>query len=80
MTRISSLLAAITLAILPITAFAQQNATPANTTMEKPAAAAAPTNATPSAKTAVSTKDAKSSHAKLGTTIPAAKTIQPSKS
>jgi hypothetical protein len=100
MTRISSLLLATSLAILPIGAFAQQNATPGNTPgntpMAQPTAPAAQTTQTGAntlasgAKTAVSTKDSKSTstkdrkstHAKLGTkasTMPA-KTAESGKS
>jgi hypothetical protein len=78
MTRISSLLLATGLAILPIGAFAQQNTTPA-----APAAQVTKTDVkAPGVKTPVATKDAKATHAKLGATTPAvpAKTAEPSKS
>jgi hypothetical protein len=82
MIRISSLLLATGLAILPIGAFAQQAATPAP--MGQPATTSAQTTKAPApgVKTAVSTKDTKSAHAKLGTTAPSvpAKTAEPSKS
>ena len=96
MTRISSLLLATGLAILPAGAFAQQNATPSTTQMAQPATTAAQTTKsdvktpamhmtkTPAAtvKTTVVSKDTKATHAKLGTTTPAtpAKTAEPSKS
>jgi len=86
MTRISSLLLATGLAILPIGAFAQSNVAPnaAPTAAPAPMAQPAAPSKTPanSAKTTVSTKDAKSTHAKMGTTTPAApaKTAEPSKS
>jgi hypothetical protein len=85
MTRISSLLFATSLAILPIGAFAQ--ATPPNTPTQPPSASAAPmkTDAktpTASKKTDASMKDTKSSHAGLGSKTPPApsKTAEPGKS
>ena len=48
MTRISSLIVATTLAILPLSAFAQQNATPAKSVAPAAITSASPSNATPS--------------------------------
>jgi hypothetical protein len=88
MTRLSSLLLATSLAILPIGAFAQQTVAPASTPVTQPTAPAAQTTKTgantpaASSKTAVSAKDTKSTHAKLGakaSTVPA-KTAEPGKS
>jgi hypothetical protein len=81
MTRISSLVLATGLAILPIGAFAQPNAAPVIAPMAQsaPQASKTPSN---TVKTTVSTKDAQPTHAKTGTTTPAApaKTAEPSKS
>jgi len=82
MIRISSLLLATGLAILPMAAFAQPAATPAP--MGQPATTSPQMTKAPApgVKTAVSTKDAKTTHAKLGTTAPSvpAKTAEPGKS
>lgn len=69
MTRISNLLFATSLAILPMSAFAQQNVAPV-----QPAAK----TSEPAVKMPVATKD---THAKLGAkTVVPAKTAEPSKS
>jgi hypothetical protein len=88
MTRISGLLVATGLAILPIAAFAQQTAAPAGTPTEQPSAQAAPATSTetkapvktPAAKTHVVTKHTRTIHAKHTTTTPAAKPATPSNS
>lgn len=80
MTRISGLLLATGLAILPIAAFAQQTATPAATPTEQPATPAAQPTKTTAAKTHVATKQTRSIHAKRTTTAPAAKPAVPSNS
>ena len=55
MTRISSLIVATTLAILPLSAFAQQNATPAKSVAPAAMTSATPSNATPSTTTTATT-------------------------
>ncbi len=81
MTRISSLLVASTLAILPISAFAQQAAAPAKTAEPTAVTTTAPTSAktpAPVAKTETHGMSAtKMHHAKTG--VPA-KTAEPAKS
>lgn len=80
MKRISSLLVATGLAILPVAAFAQQNVAPA-----QPLAPATQMNSTdakapaPGVKTTMPMKHGKSTHAKTNTAAPA-KTAEPSKS
>jgi hypothetical protein len=80
MTRISGLLLATGLAILPIAAFAQQTAAPdATPTAQAPAAPATSTGTkAPAAKTHAAMKH-KTTHAKR-TTTPAAKPAVPSNS
>jgi hypothetical protein len=84
MTRISGLLVATGLAILPIGAFAQQTAAPAATPTEQPATQAAPATSTatkaPAAKTHVVTKHTRTTHVRHTTTTPAAKPAVPSNS
>jgi hypothetical protein len=88
MTRISGLLVATGLAILPIGAFAQQTAAPAATPTEQPATQAAPATTTetkapvktPAAKTHVVTKHTRTTHVRHTTTTPAAKPAVPSNS
>jgi hypothetical protein len=86
MSRISSLLLVTGLSILPVVAFAQQNATPVQPAApaSQPAATPAPMSKAPApgVKTTVSKKETGSNHAKLGTTTPAApaKTVEPGKS
>jgi len=73
MTRISSLIVATTLAILPLSAFAQQNAAPAKATAPTTVTSVAPATATP-AVTATAPVTGK-----IATTA-TAKVIQPAKS
>jgi hypothetical protein len=84
MIRTSSLLLATGLAILPIGAFAQQTVMPTATPapMGQAASDSPAMTKAPSGTTSVPTKDAKTTHAKLHTTTPAApaKAAEPSKS
>jgi hypothetical protein len=84
MTRISGLLLATGLAILPIGAFAQQTAAPAAAPTAQPAAPAAQAPSTdtkaPAAKAHVTKKHTRTTHAKHTTTAPAAKPAVPSNS
>jgi hypothetical protein len=84
MTRVSSLLLATGLAILPIGAFAQSTAAPTTTPapMGQATAASPDTTKAPASKKVVSAKVSKPTHAKLGTTAPAApvKATEPGKS
>lgn len=83
MTRISSLIVATTLAILPLSAFAQQNATPAKSVAPAAMTSATPSNATPSTTTPAITATATTATA-AGTgkteTTAMPKVIQPAKS
>ncbi len=88
MTRISSLIVATTLAILPLSAFAQQNATPAKSVAPAVMTSATPSNATPSTTTPSTTTTAIAAPATTATAAGTGKTettampkvIQPAKS
>jgi hypothetical protein len=81
MTRISSLIVATTLAILPLSAFAQQNATPAKTTAPATITSAAPaTIAGVAPVTATPAVTAAAPVAGKTTATATAKVIQPAKS
>lgn len=78
MTRISSLIVATTLAILPLSAFAQQNATPAQSVAPTAMTSATPSVATPSTVTPAVTATAPVTGKTA--TAATAKMIQPAKS
>lgn len=88
MTRISSLLVAVSLAVMPVASFAQQNATttdkpavsqPVKTDAKSPVVHTAKVEAAP--KTTVAPKVTKdTAHAKATTPAPATKTAEPNKS